>query len=223
MKIEEIPSCDRPREKLIKKGPTSLKDTELLALIIRYGSRGSDALETAVNLLHQSPVATLPQLSYKELQAIPGIDVAKSCSILAAIELGTRVHQSKSERHPVIATVEQALMVIRDITNSKKEHFIVLYLNARNHLIDREVISIGTVNASLVHPREVFEPAIRNVATQLILAHNHPSGDPEPSDADITLTKRLQQVGIIMGIEVTDHIIVAGPRYISFREKRIIS
>ncbi|MEN9327656.1 MAG: hypothetical protein RI947_464 [Candidatus Parcubacteria bacterium] len=222
MKFTDIPLFDRPREKFISKGASYVTDAELLALIIRSGSKGRHVLEAAGDILNRFSITALGKLMYEDIVAIPGIDTAKACSLMAAIELGKRVYQQAGEKPPAVTQPEDVLILVADIAHRKKEHFVVLYLNARNHLIDREVISIGTVNASIVHPREVFEPAIRMVAAQMILVHNHPSGDPDPSDADIVLTKRLKQVGTIMGIEVADHIIVAGTKYVSLREKGLI-
>jgi len=151
-----------------------------------------------------------------------GVGPSKSAQVIAAIELGKRLYKEKVEEEIFINSSQDVLKEVSHIRENKKENFVVLYLDARNKLIYKETISIGTLNANLVHPREVFEPAVKNLAAQIILAHNHPSGDPEPSEDDLILAKRLVEAGKIMGIEVTDHIVIAKSGFVSFKEKGII-
>ena len=151
-----------------------------------------------------------------------GVGPSKSAQVIAAIELGKRLYKEKVEEEIFINSSQDVLKEVSHIRENKKENFVVLYLDARNKLIYKETISIGTLNANLVHPREVFEPAVKNLAAQIILVHNHPSGDPKPSEDDLTLTKRLVEAGKIMGIEVTDHIVIAKSGFVSFKEKGII-
>lgn len=221
-KIKDIPKLERPREKLIKKGPKALKKEELLAIILRTGLKGRNAIEVANDILTKYGNKKLLLASYQELRNIKGVGSTKAVQILAAIELGSRLFKEKPEQDIYIHTPEDTIKIISGIKNNKKEHFVALYLDARNKLIHQETISIGSLNASIVHPREVFEPAIQYLAAQIILAHNHPSGNPDPSKEDLEITKRLVESGKILGIEITDHIIVAKNGFISFKAKRLL-
>ena len=221
-KIKDIPRPDRPREKLIKKGPKALKKEELLAIILRTGLKGKNAIQVANDILIKYGNKKFLLASYQELRNIKGVGPTKAAQILAAIELGSRLFKEKPEQEIYIHSPEDTIKIISNIKNNKKENFVALYLDARNKLIYQETISIGSLNASIVHPREVFEPAIQYLAAQIILAHNHPSGDPEPSTEDLAITKRLVESGKILGIEITDHIIVAKNGFISFKAKRLL-
>jgi DNA repair protein RadC len=221
MKITDIPELERPREKLLSRGAENLKVEELYSILIRSGRKGLNALEIGTSLTKKHPVSSLQTITFADLISIDGIDVSKACTLLAAIELGKRICSEK-DTQVRIHIPEDTLPLLSDIKLQKKEHFVVIYLNARQEVIHKETVSVGTLNASLVHPREVFEPAIKNLASVVLLAHNHPSGDEEPSDADISITKRLVEVGKLMGIEVMDHIIITGARYYSFREHNMI-
>jgi len=221
-KIKDIPKLERPREKLIKKGPKALKKEELLAIILRTGLKGKNAIQVANDILIKYGNKKFLLASYQELRNIKGVGPTKAAQILAAIELGSRLFKEKPEQEIYIHSPEDTIKIISNIKNNKKENFVALYLDARNKLIHQETISIGSLNASIVHPREVFEPAIQYLAAQIILAHNHPSGDPEPSTEDLAITKRLVESGKILGIEITDHIILAKNGFISFKAKRLL-
>jgi len=221
-KIKDIPKLERPREKLIKKGPKALKKEELLAIILRTGLKGKNAIQVANDILIKYGNKKFLLASYQELRNIKGVGPTKAAQILAAIELGSRLFKEKPEQEIYIHSPEDTIKIISGLKNNKKENFVALYLDARNKLIYQETISIGSLNASIVHPREVFEPAIQYLAAQIILAHNHPSGDPEPSTEDLAITKRLVESGKILGIEITDHIIVAKNGFISFKAKRLL-
>jgi len=221
-KIKDIPKLERPREKLIKKGPKALKKEELLAIILRTGLKGKNAIQVANDILIKYGNKKFLLASYQELRNIKGVGPTKAAQILAAIELGSRLFKEKPEQEIYIHSPEDTIKIISNIKNNKKENFVALYLDARNKLIHQETISIGSLNASIVHPREVFEPAIQYLAAQIILAHNHPSGDPEPSTEDLAITKRLVESGKILGIEITDHIILAKNGFISFKTKRLL-
>ena len=218
-KIKDLPEFERPREKLIKKGAKALKKEELLAILLRTGLKGKNALEVADDILVKYGDKKLLNASYEELRNIHGVGLTKAAQILAAIELGSRLFKEKSEKEIYINSSEDAIKELAHIKENKKENFVVLYLDARNKLIYKETVSIGSLNANLVHPREVFEPAVRYLAAQIVLAHNHPSGDPEPSEDDLLLTKKLVESGKILGIEVFDHIIVAKDGFFSFKNK----
>jgi DNA repair protein RadC len=220
--IKDLPEFERPREKLVKKGAKALKKEELIAILLRTGLKGKNAIEIANDILAKYGDKKLLDVSYEELRNMRGVGPTKAIQILAAIELGSRLFKEKTEKEIYINSPEDVVKEIEHIKENKKENFIVLYLDARNKLIYKETVSIGTLNANLVHPREVFEPAIRYLAAQIVLAHNHPSGDPQPSDDDIEITKRLMESGKILGIEVIDHIIIAKTNFISLKEKNLI-
>lgn len=220
--IKELPEFERPREKLIKKGANALKKEELLAILLRTGLRGKNALEVADDILVKYGDKKLLNASYEELRNIHGVGPTKAVQILAAIELGSRLFKEKSEKEIYINSPEDIVKELAHIRENKKENFVVLYLDARNKLIYKETVSIGSLNANLVHPREVFEPAVRYLAAQIVLAHNHPSGDPEPSEDDLVITKKLVESGKILGIEIFDHIIVVKDGFFSFKNKNLL-
>ena len=222
MKIKDLPKSDRPREKLIAKGVDNLKDSELLAILLRSGTTGKNVIEIASQILSKYSKKRLLQMTYTDLSKISGIDSAKATTLLAAFELSKRALEVNDTNLPVINTAKDAAAQLTDMRDLKKEHFVVLYLNAKNQLVHKETISMGTLNANLVHPREVFEPALKHSAAQIIAAHNHPSGDPKPSDDDLDLTKRLTEAGKMMGIEIMDHVIVSKNSYFSFKEEKIL-
>ena len=222
MKIKDLPKVDRPREKLIAKGADNLKDSELLAILLRTGKAGKNVIEIASQILSKYSKKRLLQMSYDDLSKISGIDSAKATTLLAAFELSKRALEVNDTNLPVINTAKDAVAQLSDMHDLKKEHFVVLYLNAKNQLVHKETISMGTLNANLVHPREVFEPALKYSAAQIIAAHNHPSGDPKPSEDDMELTKRLVEAGKMMGIEIMDHVIVSKNSHFSFKEEKLL-
>ncbi|MDD2786426.1 MAG: DNA repair protein RadC [Patescibacteria group bacterium] len=222
MKIKDLPKSDRPREKLIAKGAENLKDSELLAILLRTGKAGKNVIEIASQILSKYSKKRLLQMTYEDLSKIGGIDSAKATTLLAAFELSKRALEVNDTNLPVINTAKDAAAQLTDMRDLKKEHFVVLYLNAKNQLVHKETISMGTLNANLVHPREVFEPALKYSAAQIIAAHNHPSGDPKPSDDDLEVTKRLTEAGKMMGIEIMDHVIVSKNSHLSFKEEKLL-
>lgn len=219
-KIKNLPLIDRPREKLIKYGPGRLSNEELLAIIISSGKKGESALELSKKIIKKIGFSSLPNVDFSQLFQISGIGIAKACQILSVVELGKRLFQGKKAR--LYLKPKDVFEELKDIRGLKKEYFVVFYLNVANQEIAREIISIGSLNTSIVHPREVFEPAVRNLAGQIIIAHNHPSGDPKPSLEDIKITERLIAVGKILGIEIIDHVIVTVNSFFSFKEKKLI-
>ncbi len=221
-RIREIPLVDRPRERLIKHGPGALNNTELLAIILGSGTKGEGVLTVAERLLKKHGTEGLFQMGLEELMENKGLGRAKACQLVACFELTRRLLLKEEGKETVIKGPEDAYEATKEIRVLKKEHFLALYLNARNQLIKKETISIGSLNANIVHPREVFYPAVGESAASVILVHNHPSGDTEPSRDDINLTRRLVEAGRIMGIEVLDHIIVGDKRYSSLKEKGYI-
>lgn len=207
-KIKDLPKHARPREKLIEKGATNLRDRELLAILLGKGRTGKNVLEMADEILRKYPMEKLAGLSYGDMARIKGIGPAKATSLLSSFELVKRALAVEDNNLSTINSAKDAMRHLQELRTAKKEHFVVLYLNARNQLIHKELISVGTLNASLVHPREVFKPAIEHLAACVIVAHNHPSGEVEPSQADLELTERLRLAGELLGIELIDHIII---------------
>lgn len=221
-KIKDLPKIERPREKLIAKGAENLKDAELLAILLRTGRAGKNVIEVASQILSKYSKKRLLQMTYQDLLKINGIDSAKATTLLAAFELSKRAMEVNDTNVPTINSVKDAIAQLTDLRNLKKEHFVALYINARNKLIHRDLVSVGTLNANLVHPREVFEPAVRQFAVYIIIAHNHPSGDPEPSEHDVVITKKLSEAGKMLGIEIIDHVIITENSYLSFKEKGLL-
>ena len=222
MKIKDLPKVDRPREKLVAKGAENLKDSELLAILLRTGRAGKNVIEIASQILTKHSKKRLLQMTYEDLLKIKGVDSAKATTLLAAFELAKRALDVNDTNLPTIGDVKDALAQLTDLRNLKKEHFVALYINARNKLIHKELISVGTLTTNLVHPREVFEPAMVRASTEIIVAHNHPSGDPEPSSADLEITKRLIEAGKILGIKILNHLIITKESYFSFKDKGLI-
>lgn len=220
MKIKDLPKIDRPREKLEEYGPERLSNSELLAILLRTGSEGINVIELASKILRKFSGNGLVKASVHELKNTFGLGSAKACEIVACFELGRRLLQNKLSA--LLLTPKDVCEQLRDIRDNKKEHFVVFFLDSRNQEIKREIISVGSLNASLVHPREVFEPAVRHLAAQIIIAHNHPSGDREPSEEDLGVTKKLVESGKILGIEIIDHIIVVKNGYFSFKEADLL-
>jgi len=224
MTIKEMPENERPREKLIRYGSHTLSNSELLAILIRTGSKKQSALELANILLNNSDngIRFLANCTVEELRIINGIGESKACQILAAIELGNRLSRSQLEFKKTISCPRDvADIFIDDMRFLDKEHFKVVFLNTKNEVTGYETISIGSLNASIVHPREVFNRAIKRSSASLILLHNHPSGNPKPSKEDISITKRLGEAGKIIGIEVLDHIIIGDGEYFSLKENSL--
>ncbi len=220
--IRELSISDRPREKIISRGVGALSDEEILAAVVGSGCGREGVLAVARRLLNGLGLEGLASAGTEGLTKVKGIGSARACQIAAALELGRRVFQPKDECPPIVGGPEAAFSLVRDLGAKKREHFAALYLNARNALIARETISIGSLNASLVHPREVFHPAVRELAASIILAHNHPSGDVTPSREDVELTRRLVKAGELMGVEVLDHIVVGGRRFVSLKSKGLM-
>jgi DNA repair protein RadC len=223
--IRDLPREERPRERLQKLGPDALSSVELLALVIGRGVPGKSALTIAHDLLKRfKSVQGVSAASLEELAAVSGIGVAKAAQLKASFELGKRqdLDSEKRVRFEITSPGLVVKAVSASIADKAKEHFKLLVLNTRNEVIIIAPVSVGTANASLVHPREVFRTAISHGASSVVLAHNHPSGNPEPSDDDIVLTRRLVEAGRLLGIEVLDHIIVVQRGFVSFKEKGLL-
>lgn len=213
MRIKDLPAVDRPREKLQKYGPEKLSDAELVAILLGTGRKGANAVELGRAILHSH--APLSEAGLAGLAAVPGLGIARASRIVACMELGRRLLLGK--KASLVLSPEDVWRELADLRDRRKEHFVMFFLDARNQKISREVISVGTLTMSVVHPREVFEPAIARSAAQIILAHNHPSGDASPSQEDVRITSQLVQAGRILGIEVVDHVVVSSAGYRSMK------
>jgi len=222
-RIKDLPKTERPREKLISKGAENLKDEELLAILLRTGREGKNVLDLAKQILRKYSKKRLLNMRYENLIKVKGISEAKACTILAAQELVKRALKVRDEALPVVRSVKDVLLQVSYLREKTREHLMAIYLNARNELLFRKHIFTGTLNANLAHPREIFAEALKQNAASVILVHNHPSGDPEPSQDDLEITKRIIEAGKIMGIDVLDHIIIAKTKApFSFKEKKLI-
>jgi len=223
IKVKELPEENKPREKLIRYGPDVLGIPELVSIILNTGYRDENVLELSHRVIKEyGSRAIACEKNVGRLMEILGIPLVKACQIVACFELGRRFFQEEPGKMPTIRGPEDVYLYLEDMRKLKKEQFRGLYLNARNKIIHDEVISIGTLTANLVHPREVFQPAIEYLACGVVVAHNHPSGDPEPSDDDLEITRKLASVGKTMDIELLDHMIIGSKRYVSLKEKGIL-
>jgi len=218
--LREIPLEERPRERMLKYGAETLSNAELLAILLRTGTFSESAVRLAERMLSEcGGLRKLVDMSKDQLTQIRGIGDAKALQIQAGIELGRRVSRSKLEETVTIRSPKDAADLVSErLRYLQKEHFVCLFLNTKNCVVGQETLSMGSLNASIVHPREVFRAAIQRSSAAIICVHNHPSGDPTPSPDDIDLTERLTEAGSIIGIEVLDHIIIGDQKFISLKE-----
>ncbi len=221
--IHDLPKEERPRERLVKFGEQALSVQELLQLILGRGIAGESVVITAQKLLAQfGSLQKLSEASIEELSSIKGIGLAKATQIKAVFEIGRRLStQTLPYKSKELTDPEKVYRLIKSkLKDYHKEHFYVIALDSRNHSIAE--VSVGSLNASIAHPREVFAEAIKNKAASVIFVHNHPSGDPEPSEGDLVVTKRLVEAGKILEIEVVDHIIITNNNFLSFKERKLL-
>ena len=220
-RMKELPIDDRPREKLINNGAAALTDSELLAILIGSGTQEKSALDIARDLTADNGILKNIALVHdvKELAKTKGLGRAKAALIIAALELGRRIASAEPLVRDSITSPEDGVALLMPrLRYESKEHFLVVLLNSKNKVLEIEQISEGSLNSSVVHPREVFAPAVLHHAAAILTAHNHPSGDPTPSKEDKDLTNTLVQAGKYMGIPVLDHIIIGDAKYFSFKE-----
>ena len=213
MRINEICVEQRPRERLKEKGVECLNDAELLAVILQNGSKGENVIDMSHRLISSFGLDKLNSLSLSSLMKIKGIGMAKACKIIAALELSKRVNSGRICEKVVNNASDVASYYMEKLRDKKKEYFIAVFLDSKNKIIGEEVISIGTLNSSLVHPREVFKSAIQHSANSIILVHNHPSGDCEASNEDNIISEKLREAGEMIGIKLLDHIVVGRNNY----------
>ena len=221
VKIKDIPKEERPRERLLSLGVDKLSNEELLAILLKSGSKKESAKDLANKLLQQAgSINKLSTINYPTLIHIKGIGTAKACTILTAIEIGKRVRQDVSSLNNIqITNSEIVFQYFNNLFYDKKqEYFYCVYLDNRKKVIDVKLLFIGTINQSLVHPREVFKEALLLSASGIICIHNHPSGSIIPSKEDLELTKRIINIGLLMGIVIVDHLIIGNNKYYSFME-----
>jgi len=219
--LRDLHPVERPREKLARSGPEALSDQELLALMLRTGYAGRSVMDLAAGLLTGFP-GGLSAAGFSELSRVKGVGASRAAALVAAFELARR-SLGRQDHRPVLDSPGRVLEAVpEEVCAGRKEHLLAFYLNARSQLLRQETVSIGTLQASLVHPREVFAPAVAQSAAAVIVVHNHPSGDPSPSADDRETTRRLTRAGELLGIPLLDHIIVAGPRSFSFREHGLL-
>ena len=214
LKVRDLPTEEKPREKLLAHGPDALSNVELLAVILGVGTRREEVLTMASRILKEyGEKAIADQTDPKKVSESLGIPVSKASQIVASFELGRRFYAKRNGKPKILRTPKEVWEITKDMHNLPKEQMVGLYLNSRYMLVHREVVAIGTVDASIVHPREVFRPALEHAASAVILVHNHPSDNAEPSKADKQITKQLKEAGKLMGIELLDHVIVTESGY----------
>ena len=219
MKIKDIPKDGRPRERFLKHGPEVLSDAELFAILLRTGSRGENVIDMSNRLIAEYGIDKLFDCSLKELQAIKGIGPSKAMQILTIAELQKRTKQSKNPIKKITCAQDVFDLFYERLKDKKQEEFWILLLNSQNIIVKEELISLGVLDSAILHPREVFRPAIKNSAKRIILVHNHPSGNSQPSEEDLEVTKRLIEIGESMDIKILDHVIIGNGTYWGWRER----
>ncbi|MBM7854532.1 DNA repair protein RadC [Desulfohalotomaculum tongense] len=222
--LKELPKELRPRERLLARGAAALSNIELLAILLRTGTNKTSAVDLAGRLFAEFKDLTgLMEAAVEELASIKGVGPVKAVQIKAALELGKRLAFSPAAKRVAIRSPDDAAaLVMEDMRRLDREHFCALLLNTKNQVLSVETISVGTLNSSVVHPRELFKAAIKKSSAAVILLHNHPSGDPAPSREDIAITKRIVKSGEILGISVLDHLIIGDNRFISLKSEGVI-
>lgn len=223
IKIQDLPCENRPRERMILWGPEALSDIELLAILIRSGTAKEGVLQLSQRLLvEHGGLHSLFQTNMSRLQKVPGLGPAKACVLTACFELSKRLSGRQHSIKPTLRTPKDvAGIFMSQMRYLKQEHLKAAYLDIKNRLLNQRTISIGTLDSSIIHPRDIFRHAVDLPCAAVILIHNHPTGDPEPSKEDIQVTTRIIKAGEIMGVPLLDHIIIGDGRYISLKEKNI--
>ena len=223
-KIKDLPEQERPRERLMQYGPRSLSNADLLAIILRTGTTKASAIRLAENLLAKfGSLKGLATADPEDISKMDGVGSAKVAQICAAMELGKRLAAFMEESKPTIRGPEDVAQILMpELRHQTQEHFRALYLDAKNRVLRITSVFVGTLDASTVHPREVFRDAVTLAAAGVIVAHNHPSGDPSPSPEDLAVTRRLHGAGKVVGIDLLDHVIIGDGRWISLKERGML-
>ena len=221
--ITSLPKSERPREKLQNYGVKALSNAELLAILLRTGTKNESSLSLSYKILSKNDgIKFLANAEITDLNGISGIGLAKASQLIAAVELGKRIAQYSYNEDVYVKKPQDAVSILmEEMRYYKKEHMKIIMLNVKCKVIGIKEISVGNLNSSLAHPREIFIPAIKNSSANIILTHNHPSGDPTPSKDDIEITRRVYEAGKILGIELYDHIIIGDGVFISLKEKNL--
>lgn len=234
LRMRDLGESERPRERLVRFGAASLSNAELVAILLRTGTSGASALDVAQRVLalgndegvtksgEQDPgLRRLVTSTIEELRGVPGVGQSKAAQLKAAVELGRRITSASASRTCVRSPEDVSALVMEEMRYLDREQFRIVLLDAKNHVLGVKTVSVGSLSSSIVHPREIFKEAIARSSAAIILVHNHPSGDPTPSQEDLEVTRRLVEAGRLLGIEVLDHIVVGDNRYVSFKEKGI--
>ncbi|MGN7476783.1 RadC family protein [Solibacillus silvestris] len=221
LKIHDVHEADRPRERLIRQGAKSLSNQELIAILLGTGTKRESVLTVANRvLINFEKLHNLKHATLEEITDIKGIGEAKAVLLLAAIELGRRLAtKDLEERFTIRSPEDAATFLMQDMTSLQQEHFVCLFLNVKNQVLHKQTIFVGSLNASIFHPREIYREAVKRSAASIICAHNHPSGVPTPSPEDIDVTMRLYEAGKIVGVDLLDHVIIGDHQFISMKEK----
>jgi DNA repair protein RadC len=219
--IKDLPSSERPRERLARLGAGALLDSELLAIILRVGVGGENAVRMAERLLgHFGGLSGLARASVAELSSVKGVGVAKAVQLKAAFELGRRLLiESPDERPQVLSPADAARLLMGEMSLLSQEQLRVMLLDTRNRVLDTQTVYVGGLNSAVVRVSEVFREAITHNCAAIIVAHNHPSGDPDPSPEDVAITRRIVEAGHLLGIEVLDHLVIGHQRFVSLKER----
>jgi len=223
-KFIDVPQQSRPRERLAEYGPSALANHELLAILLRTGTKDCNVLQLSMQIFsHFDDLYMFKHASLEELQSIPGIGRAKAVELLATIELGKRMAKTTVLKEGTVTSSQfVGKLLMEELKGLQQELVVGLFLNTKNEIIKKETIFKGSLNSSVAHPREIFKAAIKYSSARIIIAHNHPSGNPEPSEADLTFTKRMKEAGEIVGIELLDHFIIGEDDYISLKESGVL-
>ena len=222
MKIKDLPDSSKPRERFLKHGPQALSNAELFAILLRTGTKGENVIDMSNRLIKEYGLDKLFDCSLKELQEIKGIGPSKAMQLLAMAELGKRYNQLKQTNNKNLRKISCAKDVFdifhERLKDEKQEHFYILMLNNLNHIVEEKLISKGTLDKTLIHPREIFRFAIKNAVSKIILVHNHPDGDPMPSVNDLEITDELVKAGNLLGIKILDHVIIGNNKKWSWKD-----
>jgi DNA repair protein RadC len=223
--LRDIPVNERPRERMMNYGANSLSNSELVALLLRTGSKKESVISLASRVLtYAQGLKSLTSLTYHELSGIYGVGPAKAIQLLAGIELGRRIGRALPlDKYQILTPNDAAEFVMEELQYESQEHFLCVFLDTKNRVINKKYIFKGTLNSSLVHPREIFREAIRHNSASVVCYHNHPSGDPTPSAEDIKVTRKLLKAGSILGIRLVDHVIIGDHSYFSMKEKGFLA
>lgn len=223
IRIHDLPEDERPRERLIKNGPESLSNAELLGIVLRTGSREENVISLCSRILMEYNIKQLSLANVSRLMRVHGVGKAKAAQIAAVFELARRLETFVEEpKRKICSPKDVYTLMYPKMREQKKERFITLYLDTKNQILKEEVVSVGSLNASIVHPREVFKSALMESSASVIMVHNHPSGDPSPSREDIMVTEKLVEGGKLLGIDILDHIIIGDGRYVSLKDEGFV-